>query len=87
MIYAYMENIGSKISGLLNANKLLPNFVTNDFERFSTKLKDEGVPDEIILYFFLGILNYPLWVKYFIEKLTFIKKACKLIISTIVKDT
>ena len=91
MIYAYMENIGSKISGLLNANKLLPNFVTNDFEHFSTKLKDEGVPDEnLVLYIVLfGYSQLSVMeLRYFIEKEidTLLKRNCKLIVSTTVKE-
>ena len=91
MIYAYMENIGSKISGLLNANKLLPNFVTNDFEHFSTKLKDEGVPDEnLVLYIVLfGYSQLSVMeLRYFIEKEidALLKRNCKLIVSTTVKE-
>ena len=91
MIYAYMENIGSKISVLLNANKLLPNFVTNDFEHFSTKLKDEGVPDEnLVLYIVLfGYSQLSVMeLRYFIEKEidTLLKRNCKLIVSTTVKE-
>ena len=91
MIYAYMENIGSKISCLLNANKLLPNFVTNDFEHFSTKLKDEGVPDEnLVLYIVLfGYSQLSVMeLRYFIEKEidALLKRNCKLIVSTTVKE-
>lgn len=91
MIYAYMENIGSKISSLLNANKLLPNFVTNDFEHFSTKLKDEGVPDEnLVLYIVLfGYSQLSVMeLRYFIEKEidALLKRNCKLIVSTTVKE-